>query len=468
MWSDVFLHDTNDEKIAIILMDTKGLFEPGTSQSENTQIFSLASLISSIQIFNLKNNIQESDLKCLDMATELSKLATQQVANHKNTKKLFQTLTFLIRDFNDDEVGYGYEGGEQLLNSTFEETNSHDDKTVDKYEENIHKSFETVKCFTMPHPGTLVIKKKFDGSWGELDSEFVDYVENIIEDLLSPEKLKKKTILGTEVTGESFNLFLKNSFKLFKNQNIPNDQSVLEVLIEFKMTSIVDQLLLDASKQFKEKIDPQTVQAGILQIFDAYPQIAKPNTTARFRELLSQDLRRFSDRQKTYVLVNSKNNRNETKVTEVNQIIKPGSILILEQNLSQKPLQPSNESIPEPDETFFASSYLKLSWELNLSARLSPYWITIKLSEKVAKLIISKKDLSTVEFKDFLKNMIGRMEHRNPTIGSLDHEDENNAVRYFMENMEEFMKFVEKNEGKDIYIQYSRNKPMNGELFLIE
>ena len=65
MWSDVFLHTvpTSGEKIAIVVIDTQGLFDNETSPAENARILSLGSLISSIQIFNLMNVIQEDQLQ---------------------------------------------------------------------------------------------------------------------------------------------------------------------------------------------------------------------------------------------------------------------------------------------------------------------------------------------------------------------------------------------------------------------
>ena len=65
IWSDVFLHTVplTGEKIAIVVIDTQGLFDNQTSSAGNARIFSLGTLISSIQIFNLMNVIQEDQLQ---------------------------------------------------------------------------------------------------------------------------------------------------------------------------------------------------------------------------------------------------------------------------------------------------------------------------------------------------------------------------------------------------------------------
>jgi atlastin len=69
MWSDIFLHTTeNGEKLAIILMDTQGLFDNETTHDDNTKIFTLNTLISSMQIMNLKERIQEDQLQYLQVS----------------------------------------------------------------------------------------------------------------------------------------------------------------------------------------------------------------------------------------------------------------------------------------------------------------------------------------------------------------------------------------------------------------
>jgi atlastin len=67
-WSDVFLHDSDDgKKYAIVLIDTQGFFDHDTPPAINAKIFSLSTLISSHQIFNLANLVQEDHLEYLQV-----------------------------------------------------------------------------------------------------------------------------------------------------------------------------------------------------------------------------------------------------------------------------------------------------------------------------------------------------------------------------------------------------------------
>lgn len=56
-WSDVFLlEDEKGEKIAIFFIDTQGFFEDNADGNQS-KILQFTTLISSIQIFNLKNKL---------------------------------------------------------------------------------------------------------------------------------------------------------------------------------------------------------------------------------------------------------------------------------------------------------------------------------------------------------------------------------------------------------------------------
>ena len=67
MWSDIFLAESKAGPLAIVLMDTQGLFDPKTTQTHNSRIFALGTLASSIQIFNLNDVILETQLEYLQV-----------------------------------------------------------------------------------------------------------------------------------------------------------------------------------------------------------------------------------------------------------------------------------------------------------------------------------------------------------------------------------------------------------------
>lgn len=94
IWSDIFLHDeANGEKIAIILIDTGQPIKPVTA---NSRIFGPINLISSVIIYNFKEEIQEMEIECLKMATDYDKFASESSQTVENEKP-FQNLLFFIQ-----------------------------------------------------------------------------------------------------------------------------------------------------------------------------------------------------------------------------------------------------------------------------------------------------------------------------------------------------------------------------------
>ena len=99
MWNDIFLHtvEKTGDKIAIVVMDTQGLFDNQSSPMDNSKIFALGTLISSIQVLNLSGVVQEDQLQYLQFATEFAKYASS--SSQGVNGKCFQNLMFLIRDW---------------------------------------------------------------------------------------------------------------------------------------------------------------------------------------------------------------------------------------------------------------------------------------------------------------------------------------------------------------------------------
>lgn len=97
IWNDIFLHtNENGEQIGIVVIDTQGLFNSDSSQADNSKIFALGTLISSIQVFNLSGVVQEDQLQYLQFAAEYAKFA---LSKDYVDEKPFQKLFFLIRDW---------------------------------------------------------------------------------------------------------------------------------------------------------------------------------------------------------------------------------------------------------------------------------------------------------------------------------------------------------------------------------
>lgn len=73
-------------------------------------------MTSSVQLYNLSQNIQEDDLQHLQLFTEYGRLALEDCSATP-----FQKLTFLVRDWSYPyEAPYGVEGGNKILERRLE------------------------------------------------------------------------------------------------------------------------------------------------------------------------------------------------------------------------------------------------------------------------------------------------------------------------------------------------------------
>lgn len=235
-------------------MDTQGLFEIGSIAEENSRIFGLSTLISSIQIVNVKDVMKENDIEYLEMATSLTKFITQKKNSRKSIWKPFQKLLFLIRDWADEEAGFGYENGEKYLN-TFLSMEDNPNTKTQTIRKNIHGSFDKIECFLLNHPGTRVNKKNFHGEWIKLEEEFVDNLKIFIESILGAKTLVKKSILGKEITGLDLKNFIYEYLNAFRDTKLPEIENILQMTIDNQMKTFVAEQVKIYQAEMNENVD---------------------------------------------------------------------------------------------------------------------------------------------------------------------------------------------------------------------
>ncbi|KAG5673111.1 hypothetical protein PVAND_003185 [Polypedilum vanderplanki] len=227
LWGDVFLYDPpKGEKLAIYIMDTQGLFDHHATASDNSNIFSLSTLISSVQIMNIFNILQENQLQYLQFATEFARYASSD-----SETSPFQNLLILIRDWNSvDEYKYGLRGGNAYLN-TFLEIQDFQSPELQSVRRYLRSSFDKIDCFLMPHPGKKVATDKtYDGRWKDIDSDFVDLMSEFFEYLFK--KMKPKTINNAPIKPDELLIFINSYVESFKNGSIPAATTLYESTLE--------------------------------------------------------------------------------------------------------------------------------------------------------------------------------------------------------------------------------------------
>ncbi|CAH1394350.1 unnamed protein product [Nezara viridula] len=229
MWSEIFLATLpNKEEVAIILLDTQGTFDSESTVRDCATVFALSTMISSIQIYNLSQNIQEDDLQHLQLFTEYGRLALADTG-----KKPFQKLQFLVRDWSFPyEAEYGEIGGQKILDKRLQISQKQHPE-LQSIRKHIRSCFSDIGCFLMPHPGLKVATNpNFDGRLSDIEPDFKKCLNKLVPLLLAPENLILKEISGQKVKAKELLQYFKSYITVYSGDELPEPKSMLVATAE--------------------------------------------------------------------------------------------------------------------------------------------------------------------------------------------------------------------------------------------
>ncbi|XP_031633228.1 atlastin-like [Contarinia nasturtii] len=222
MWSEIFTHDfANGEKVAILLMDTQGIFDSRTSLKNNTTIFAISMMLSSVQCCNVMQNIQEDDLQNLELFTEYGRLAMQQ------TNEIpFHKLLFIIRDWpHPTEIPYG--NGETYIDEILNESSDHTTE-MKQLRSRLKASFNEIGAYLMPSPGSAVATgRNINGDLSQIDAEFIEHLKSLVPSILAPENLILKKINGQKIRARDLVTYLQTYVTIFNDEETPRPNTVM-------------------------------------------------------------------------------------------------------------------------------------------------------------------------------------------------------------------------------------------------
>lgn len=136
---------------------------------------------------------------------------------------------FVIRDWSSpDDYEYGLDGGNRFLKSFLQirEFHTPELKSIRQYME---ASFDKLNCFLMPYPGKIVARNStYDGSWSDIDEEFVDAMKELFPVLLAPENLTLKTVNNKLVKAYELSVYIKLYIELYKSKDLPAANSIYD------------------------------------------------------------------------------------------------------------------------------------------------------------------------------------------------------------------------------------------------
>ncbi|XP_077531300.1 atlastin-2-like isoform X3 [Haemaphysalis longicornis] len=258
VWSEAFLVETpHGEQIAVLLMDTQGTFDCESTTKDCATIFALSTMISSVQVYNLSQNIQEDDLQYLQYFADYGQIAlkasicsiasifdaaaakcwsvfslrfaTLSQEQQVTPAKPFQKLLFLVRDWSYPyDLNYGAQGGKLLLQKRLDITPKMP-KQLRTLRQHIRFCFSDIDCFLLPHPGEKVATEKyFDGRLSGIAETFKQHLKELVPSILAPDKLIVKVIHGKKVSCKQLLEYFKAYVDIFSSGVLPPPMFTLE------------------------------------------------------------------------------------------------------------------------------------------------------------------------------------------------------------------------------------------------
>ncbi|KAL8158865.1 hypothetical protein V2J09_000402 [Rumex salicifolius] len=214
VWGTPIQMKVNGEKMSVIYLDTEGFESIGKSSVYDDRIFALATVMSSVLIYNLPETVREADISRLSFAVELAeefygrdKMLPLNLLSYYEGKSVQQMVTEALK----------------LL------PNENGDKNLDQVNQ-IRQSLaimgDNSTAFSLPQPH-LQRTKLCELNDSDLDPAYVQKREQLKEIVSSI--IRPKVVQGRALNGKQFVSFLEQIIEALNKGEIPSTGSLVEV-----------------------------------------------------------------------------------------------------------------------------------------------------------------------------------------------------------------------------------------------
>jgi atlastin len=331
MWSEPFL--LRDD-LAVLLIDTQGMFDHDTTMELTASIFGLSTLLSSLLIYNVDKQVQEDNLQQLALFSEYARMGVGESAETEakekesmvevndegnisvvsDQPKPFQQIEFLVRDWQHfDEVDED-EGNLEKMEGSMKKyidkvLAARNAKDLQDTREHIVNCFEKITCYGLCHPGTVVTKKSYGGEIGVLDETFLKLLVRYCERVFDPQNLQAKEIHGQVLTAEQLGVFMEAYADMFASgAKFPPAGTMLEATANANNTNAthlgiakykqeMDRIAGPACTSYispeELKVDHAKILQDCLRTFAAKANFGSKKNIAAARKELQQEIESF-------------------------------------------------------------------------------------------------------------------------------------------------------------------------------
>mmetsp|Transcript_60776 Transcript_60776/g.144775 ORF Transcript_60776/g.144775 Transcript_60776/m.144775 type:complete len:617 (-) Transcript_60776:83-1933(-) len=216
VWSKPWVFDKGGEKVGVLLMDTQGAWDDSMSKDQSATIFGLTALVSSKLIYNIQNRIEEDKLENLDYFTTFAHRACSDMEGSP-----FGDLHLLIRDWVNFDDHYTLKQCKDQMEEHLQEFINVDKVPMDSRERvmRLGKTFKSIRCFGLDHPGKAVTRPKFQGEISAIEPDFLNLLDMFCEELFDKNFPQPSKPLGTAITATNFVQVVQNFAEAFRSSS---------------------------------------------------------------------------------------------------------------------------------------------------------------------------------------------------------------------------------------------------------
>ncbi|XP_043692711.1 guanylate-binding protein 4-like [Telopea speciosissima] len=239
-------------KTSVLYLDTEGFESIGKSNVYDDRIFALATVLSSVLIYNLPETIREADISRLSFAVELAEEFYGRVKGQDIAFEPAKLLWLIQRDFLQGK------SVKQMVDEALLRVPNYDgDRNIDQVNQ-IRESLaimgDNSTAFSLPQPH-LQRTKLCDMKDADLDPTYVKKREQLKE--LVASIIRPKIVQGKPLNGKEFVSFLEQILEALNKGEIPSTGSLVEVFNK----GILERCLKLYSQRMGEVGLPQSEQS---------------------------------------------------------------------------------------------------------------------------------------------------------------------------------------------------------------
>ncbi|KAG8653932.1 guanylate-binding protein 4 [Manihot esculenta] len=224
VWGTPVELDVNGVNTSVFYLDTEGFESIGKSNVYDDRIFALATVLSSVLIYNLPETIREADISRLSFAVELAEEFYGRVKGQDFAFEPAKLLWLIQRDFLEGK------SVQEMVHEALQHVPNNDgDKNIDQVNQ-IRESLAIMggnsTAFSLPQPH-LQRTKLCDMKDDQLDPVYVKRRQQLKE--LVASIIRPKIVQGKLLNGQDFVAFLEQILEALNKGEIPSTGSLVEV-----------------------------------------------------------------------------------------------------------------------------------------------------------------------------------------------------------------------------------------------